>query len=127
MKLLRYGPAGQEKPGLLDASGAIRDLSGVVDDIAGDVLLPSSLARLKSVDPNTLPSVPGRPRLGPCVGRVRKMVGVALNYSDHAAESGVPVPAEPLIFMKATSCICGPNDDIELPKGSTQTDWEIEL
>ena len=127
MRLLRYGAAGQEKPGLLDASGAIRDLSGVIDDIAGDVLLPGSLARLQALDPNALALVPGRPRVGPCVGRVGKMIGVALNYSDHAAEAGVPVPTEPLIFLKATSCICGPNDDIMLPERSLKTDWEIEL
>ena len=127
MKLLRYGPPGQEKPGLRDASGTIRDLSGLVEDIAGDVLLPRSLARLKTLDPATLPAVPGHPRLGPCVGRVGKLIGVALNYADHAAEAGVPVPAEPLIFLKATSSISGPNDDIVLPKDSTQTDWEVEL
>jgi 2,4-diketo-3-deoxy-L-fuconate hydrolase len=127
MKLLRYGPPGQEKPGLLDASGTIRDLAGVVHDIAGDVLLPESIARLKKLDPARLPAVPGSSRLGPCVGRVGKMIGVALNYADHAAESGVDVPAHPLIFMKATTCICGPNDDIVLPKGSTKTDWEVEL
>jgi 2-keto-4-pentenoate hydratase/2-oxohepta-3-ene-1,7-dioic acid hydratase in catechol pathway len=127
MKLLRYGPAGQERPGLLDASGVIRDLSGLVDDIAGEGLLPRSIARLTGVDPNTLPSVPGQPRLGPCVGKVGKMVCTALNYADHAAEAGVPLPTEPLIFMKATSCICGPNDDIVLPRGSMKTDWEVEL
>jgi 2-keto-4-pentenoate hydratase/2-oxohepta-3-ene-1,7-dioic acid hydratase in catechol pathway len=127
MKLLRYGPVGQEKPGLCDAAGVIRDLSGVVDDIAGEVLLPQSIARLKGVDPNSLPVVPGQPRIGPCVGRVGKMVCVALNYSDHAAEAGVPVPTDPLIFMKATSCISGPNDDIVLPKDSAKTDWEVEL
>ena len=127
MKLLRYGPPGQEKPGLCDASGTIRDLSGIVEDVAGDVLLPHSIARLKTLDPATLPAVPAHLRLGPCVGKVGKMIGVALNYADHAAEAGVPVPADPLIFLKATSCISGPNDDIVLPKGSTQTDWEVEL
>jgi 2-keto-4-pentenoate hydratase/2-oxohepta-3-ene-1,7-dioic acid hydratase in catechol pathway len=127
MKLLRYGSAGQEKPGVLDASGVIRDLSDVVDDIAGEVLLPRSIARLTGLDPTSLPVVPGQPRLGPCVGRVGKMVCVALNYSDHAAEAGVPLPTDPLIFMKATSCMSGPNDDIVLPKGSMKTDWEIEL
>src|SRR5262245_60759134 len=127
MKLLRYGPPGREKPGLLDASGTIRDLSGVIDDIAGDVLLPESLARLKKIDQSTLPIVPGSPRIGACVGRVGKMIGVALNYADHAAEANVPVPKEPLIFIKANTCISGPNDDIVLPKGSTQTDWEVEL
>jgi ureidoglycolate lyase len=112
---------------MLDASGAIRDLSTVVEDIAGDVLLPASLERLRRLDPVGLPLVNGHPRLGPCVGKVGKIIGVALNYSDHAAEAGVPVPTEPLIFLKANSCISGPNDDIVLPKGSTKTDWEVEL
>ena len=103
MKLLRYGPAGKEKPGILDASGGIRDLSGVVQDIAGDAILPESIARLRQLDPNSLPKVEGSPRLGPCVGQVGKFVCVGLNYSDHAAESGMKVPAEPIIFMKATS------------------------
>ena len=127
MKLVRYGPAGDEKPGMLDGFGAIRDLSGVVEDIAGDVLLPASLDRLRRLDPASLPLVNGHPRLGACVGNVGKIIGVALNYSDHAAEAGVPVPTEPLIFLKANSCISGPNDDIVLPKGSTKTDWEVEL
>jgi 2,4-diketo-3-deoxy-L-fuconate hydrolase len=127
MKLVRYGPAGQERPGLLDATGAIRDLSGVIDDIGGDTLLPESLERLKRLDPGTLPVVHGHPRLGPCVGRIGKMIGVALNYSDHAAEAGVAVPTEPLIFLKANSCISGPYDNIQLPQGSTKTDWEVEL
>ena len=127
MKLVRYGPAGHEKPGMLDGSGAIRDLSGVVQDIAGDVLLPASLDRLRRLDPASLPLVNGHPRLGACVGKVGKIIGVALNYSDHAAEAGVPVPTEPLIFLKANSCISGPNDDIVLPRGSTKTDWEVEL
>jgi 2-keto-4-pentenoate hydratase/2-oxohepta-3-ene-1,7-dioic acid hydratase in catechol pathway len=127
MKLLRYGPSGREKPGLYDASGVIRDLSGIVDDIAGEVLLPVSLARLSGLDPASLPVVSGQPRLGPCVGGVGKMVCVALNYSDHAAEAGVPLPESPLIFMKATSSISGPNDDIVLPQGSMKTDWEVEL
>jgi 2-keto-4-pentenoate hydratase/2-oxohepta-3-ene-1,7-dioic acid hydratase in catechol pathway len=112
---------------MLDSSGAIRDLSQVVEDIAGDVLLPASLERLRRLDPLSLPLVNGHPRLGPCVGKVGKIIGVALNYSDHAAEAGVPVPTEPLIFLKANSCISGPNDDIVLPKGSTKTDWEVEL
>lgn len=127
MKLLRFGPAGQEKPGWYDSSGTIRDLSGVVDDLSGDVLRPASIARLKAIDPNTLPIVPGQPRLGACVGRVGKMVCIGLNYSDHAAESGMAVPVEPILFMKATSCISGPNDDIVLPRGSLKTDWEVEL
>src|SRR5262245_49688597 len=127
MKLLRYGNPGEEKPGLLDASGAIRDLSEVVPDIAGNTLLPASLERLRGIDPNTLPRVAGTPRLGPCVGQVGKFICAGLNYSDHAKESGMPVPPEPIIFMKATSCISGPNDDIVLPRGSLKTDWEVEL
>jgi 2-keto-4-pentenoate hydratase/2-oxohepta-3-ene-1,7-dioic acid hydratase in catechol pathway len=127
MKLLRFGSSGQEKPGLCDASGTIRDLSGVIGDIAGEVLLPDSLARLKALDPNSLPAVTGQPRLGPCVGRVGKMICIGLNYSDHAAESGMAVPTEPIVFMKATSCISGPNDNIVLPRGSLKTDWEVEL
>ncbi len=127
MKLLRYGTAGQEKPGLLDSTGAIRDLSGVVPDIAGNVLLPDSLAKLRKVDPASLPTVNGSPRIGPCVGSVGKFICIGLNYSDHAAESGMAVPKEPIVFMKATSCIVGPNDDVELPRGSVKTDWEVEL
>jgi 2,4-diketo-3-deoxy-L-fuconate hydrolase len=127
MKLLRYGSPGQEKPGLLDSTGAIRDLSGVIPDIAGDALLPASIARLSSLDPASLPRVNGTPRIGPCVGHVGKFIAIGLNYSDHAAESGMAVPKEPIVFMKATSCIVGPNDDIELPRGSQKTDWEVEL
>src|SRR5262245_51397730 len=127
MKLLRYGDPGEEKPGLLDAQGAIRDLSDVVPDIAGTMLLPASIERLRSIDSNTLPRVAGTPRLGPCVGRVGKFICAGLNYSDHARESGMAVPVEPIIFMKATSCIAGPNDDIVLPIGSQKTDWEVEL
>jgi 2-keto-4-pentenoate hydratase/2-oxohepta-3-ene-1,7-dioic acid hydratase in catechol pathway len=127
MKLLRYGPAGQEKPGLLDSTNQLRDLSGVVPDIAGQVLLPESLDRLRQLDPATLPLVSGTPRIGPCVGQVGKFICVGLNYSDHAAESGMPVPSEPILFMKATSCIVGPNDDLVLPRGSQKTDWEVEL
>ena len=127
MKLLRYGPKGQEKPGLLDAEGRIRDLSGEVDDIAGDVLGDAGLERLRALDPGSLPLVEGDPRLGPCVGGVGKFVCIGLNYSDHAAESGVPVPEEPVIFMKATSCINGPNDPVVIPRGSEKTDWEAEL
>ena len=127
MKLLRYGPPGQEKPGLLDADGRIRDLSAHVDDIAGAVLLPDGLDRLRAIDPATLPLVEGDPRLGPCVGRVGKMVCIGLNFSDHAAETGMAVPPEPIIFLKATSAIVGPNDPIELPRGSEKTDWEVEL
>src|SRR6476660_2856999 len=127
MKLLRYGSPGQEKPGLLDSTGAIRDLSGVVPDIAGETLLPASLARLSGLDPASLPKVNGTPRIGPCVGRVGKFICIGLNYSDHAAESGMAVPKEPIVFMKATSCIVGPNDNIQLPRGSQKTDWEVEL
>ncbi|MCT7317281.1 ureidoglycolate lyase [Ralstonia sp. CHL-2022] len=127
MKLLRFGPNGQEKPGLLDATGTLRDLSGIVDDIAGNVLSDAFLAKLREVDPTTLPAVSGQPRLGPCVGRVGKFVCIGLNYADHAAESGLPVPAEPVVFNKWTSAICGPNDDIEIPRGSVKTDWEVEL
>jgi 2-keto-4-pentenoate hydratase/2-oxohepta-3-ene-1,7-dioic acid hydratase in catechol pathway len=127
MKLLRYGAPGAEKPGLLDSTGAIRDLSGVVPDIAGDTLLPESLAKLRKLDPASLPKVSGTPRIGPCVGRVGKFIAIGLNYSDHAAESGMPVPKEPIVFMKATSCIVGPNDNLEIPRGSLKTDWEVEL
>jgi len=127
MKLVRYGAAGAETPGMLDAEGAIRDLSGEVDDIAGDVLTPEGLARLAALDPAALPRVEGEPRLGPCVGRVGKMVCIGLNYADHAEESGMAVPPEPVIFMKATSAICGPNDDVRIPRNSVKTDWEVEL
>jgi 2-keto-4-pentenoate hydratase/2-oxohepta-3-ene-1,7-dioic acid hydratase in catechol pathway len=127
MKLLRYGPPGREKPGLLDANGTIRDLSGVIADIGGDALLPESLAKLRQLDPATLLEVNGNPRLGPCVTGVGKFLCVGLNYSDHAAESGMKVPSEPIIFMKATSSIVGPNDDLEIPRGSEKTDWEVEL
>lgn len=127
MKLLRYGPVGQEKPGLLDRDGKIRDLSGVVRDIDGETLAPSVLDRLRRTDPTTLPLVPGNPRVGPCVGNVPKFVAIGLNYRAHAAEAGAAIPSEPVIFMKATSCICGPNDDVIIPKGSQKTDWEVEL
>ncbi|CAG9239663.1 Ureidoglycolate lyase [Paraburkholderia tropica] len=127
MKLLRYGPKGHEKPGLLDAEGRIRALSGAVADIAGDVLSDAGLAQLRTIDPETLPLVEGNPRLGPCVGHIGKMVCIGLNYADHAAESNMPVPAEPVVFNKWTSAIVGPNDDIEIPRGSVKTDWEVEL
>ncbi|CAB3796444.1 Ureidoglycolate lyase [Paraburkholderia caffeinitolerans] len=127
MKLLRYGPKGHEKPGLLDAEGRIRALSGAVADIAGDVLSDAGLAQLRTIDPETLPLVEGNPRLGPCVGHVGKMVAIGLNYADHAEEAGMPVPSEPVVFNKWTSCIVGPNDDIEIPRGSKKTDWEVEL
>ncbi len=127
MKLLRYGAPGQEKPGFLDAQGQIRDLSAIVPDLTGETISPEALARLRAVDPTNLPVVQGNPRLGPCVGRVGKFICIGLNYSDHAAESGMKVPAEPVVFMKATSSICGPNDDIVIPRGATKTDWEVEL
>lgn len=127
MKLVRYGEPGKEKPGILDGRGGIRDLSAHVPDIAGEALLPESLERLRRLDVSALPAVSGRPRIGPCVAGVGKFLCVGLNYSDHAAESGMKVPAEPIIFMKATSSIVGPNDELEIPKGSTKTDWEVEL
>ena len=125
MKLLRYGPQGQEKPGLLAADGTIRDLSSHVADLAGEVL--TDLDRLRSIDPTSLPVVSGDPRLGPCVAGTGKFICIGLNYADHAAESGLQVPPEPVIFMKATSAICGPNDPILIPRGSIKTDWEVEL
>src|ERR1700756_3388686 len=127
MKLLRYGPPGQEKPGLLDREGKIRDLSGVVRDIDGEALAPAALDRLRRLDPGTLPLVTGAPRLGPCVAHVSKLVAIGLNYRAHAAETGAAIPKEPIFFMKATSAICGPNDDVIIPKGSQKTDWEVEL
>lgn len=127
MRLLRYGPSGQEKPGLLDDAGTIRDLSGTIDDVAGEVLLPEGLDRLRAIDPASLPAVDGEPRLGPCVGQVGKFIAIGLNYSDHAAETGLEVPPEPVVFFKATSCICGPNDDVIIPRRSKKTDWEVEL
>lgn len=127
MKLLRYGPVGQEKPGLLDASGTIRDLSTVVPDISGSSLSHAGLDKLKSLDPQALKAVSGTPRIGPCVSGVGKFICIGLNYSDHAAETGATVPPEPIIFMKATSAIMGPDDDIIIPKNSQKTDWEVEL
>ena len=127
MKLLRYGKAGQEKPGLLDGDGRIRDLSGVVKDIGGKDIDPKSLKKLGKLDPSTLPLVRGKPRLGPCVAGTGKMICIGLNYSDHAAETGATVPPEPIIFMKATSAIVGPDDDVLIPRGSKTTDWEVEL
>ena len=127
MKLLRYGDAGQEKPGILDSDGNIRDLSAHVTDIAGDVLGDDQLAAIAAHDINSLPIVEGDPRIGPCVAGVGKFLCIGLNYSDHAAEAGMEVPPEPVLFMKATSTICGPNDDVEIPRGSATTDWEVEL
>ncbi len=127
MKLLRYGPPKKEKPGLLAADGTIRDLSHVIADLGGDALSPESLERLRHLDPSTLPAVSGSPRIGPCVGSVGKFICAGLNYSDHAAETGATVPKEPILFSKATSWINGPYDDIVIPRGSTKTDWEVEL
>ena len=131
MKLLRYGPPGREKPGLLDADGRVRDLSSIIPDVAGDVLTPEGLSRLKSIDAQTLPVVSGIPqkdlRLGPCVGRIGKFICIGLNYSDHAAETNAQVPPEPVVFNKWTSAIVGPDDSVEIPRGSQKTDWEVEL
>ncbi|MCE4554303.1 ureidoglycolate lyase [Pelomonas cellulosilytica] len=131
MKLLRYGSPGQERPGLLDALGRVRDLSQHVGDIATEVLTPAGLDRLRGIDETTLPLVSGVPqrdlRLGPCVGRVGKFICIGLNYADHAAESGLPVPTEPVVFAKWTSAICGPDDNVQIPRGSVKTDWEVEL
>jgi len=133
MKLLRYETStsgtsgGQEKPGLLDEAGVLRDLSGIVDDIAGETLLPENIERLRNTDPASLPEVKGNPRLGPCVGQVGKFICIGLNYSDHAKETGMSIPPEPIIFAKATSAICGPNDDVIIPRNSVKTDWEVEL
>tara|TARA_A100001037_G_scaffold306820_1_gene356139 strand:+ start:6247 stop:7095 length:849 start_codon:yes stop_codon:yes gene_type:complete len=127
VKLVRWGPVGQEKPGLIDSDGGIRDLSNEVDDIAGDVLLPAGIARLAALDPASLSAVDGNPRLGPCVAGVGKLIAIGLNYSDHAAETGMEVPPEPVVFMKATSAITGPNDSIVLPRGSVKSDYEVEL
>lgn len=127
MKLLRYGALGAEKPGLLDADGNIRDLSGIVGDIAGVDLGDDAMQRLRGVNPAELPVVDGSPRIGACVGAVGKFICIGLNYADHAAESGMTLPEEPIIFAKATSAICGPDDNIEIPRGSVKTDWEVEL
>lgn len=127
MKLLRFGPEGAEKPGILDAKGVIRDLSSVVDDIAGDTLSDQGLAAIAAADLTRLPQVPADTRLGPCVSGTGKFICIGLNYADHAAESGMDVPPEPVMFMKATSAICGPDDPIIIPRGSEKTDWEVEL
>ncbi|MBL4905851.1 MAG: fumarylacetoacetate hydrolase family protein [Sneathiella sp.] len=127
MKLLRFGPEGQEKPGVLDGEGNIRDLSAVIEDVTGDVLTEDMLNKLSSLDLTSLPEVDKGVRIGPCVGRVGKFICIGLNYSDHAAETGMALPKEPIVFMKATTSICGPNDDIEIPRGSEKTDWEVEL
>ncbi len=127
MKLLRYGPEGMEKPAMLDAAGKIRDLSGLVGDIGGATLSDAGLDRLRGLDPSHLPEVDPSVRLGPCVSGTGKFICIGLNYSDHAAETGASVPSEPIIFMKATSAICGPNDPVIIPRGSEKTDWEVEL
>jgi len=127
MKLVRYGEAGAERPGVIDADGKIRDLSGHVTDIGGAAIDPAALKKLAAIDPATLPLVAGDPRLGPCVTGTGKFICIGLNYVDHAAESGMAVPPEPVIFMKATSAIVGPNDDLVIPRGSTKPDWEVEL
>ncbi|MDN5681065.1 MAG: fumarylacetoacetate hydrolase family protein, partial [Ewingella sp.] len=127
MKLLRYGPAGKERPAILDSHGKIRDLSTQVSDIGGDALLPASLDKLRHLDINSLPLVDGDPRLGACIGSVGKFICIGLNYADHAAETGAEIPKEPVIFSKWTSSIVGPNDDVEIPRDSVKTDWEVEL
>src|SRR5579863_384246 len=127
MKLLRYGPVGQEKPGIVSADGKIRDLSAVVPDISATTLANSALDKIRKVDPASLPVVTGETRIGACVAGVGKFVCIGLNYSDHAAEAGMVMPAEPVIFMKATSSIMGPNDNVVMPRGSKKTDWEVEL
>ncbi len=127
MKLVRYGEAGGEKPGMLDGDGALRDLSAHVGDIAGDMLNDGALDRLRALDPASLPLVPGDPRIGTCVGNIGKFMCIGLNYSDHAAETGAAIPEHPILFMKANSAISGPYDDVIMPRGSTKTDWEVEL
>lgn len=127
MKLLRYGAPGAEKPGMLDADGVLRDLSAHLDDIAGDVLSDAGLDKLRALNPSSLPAVEGNPRLGPCVGGIGKFMCIGLNYSDHAAETGAAIPEHPILFMKANSAVVGPNDDVSMPRGSTSTDWEVEL
>ncbi|QUG75302.1 ureidoglycolate lyase [Erwinia sp. E602] len=127
MKLLRYGQPGAEQPGILDNQGHIRALPADFADISGEVLLPDSLNKLRQLDVNALPRVEGNPRIGPCVGQVGKFVCIGLNYADHAAETGAEIPQEPVVFNKWTSAICGPNDNVEIPRGSQKTDWEVEL
>jgi len=127
MKLVRYGNPGKEKPGLIDANGKLRDLSGVIKDIGPDQLSDAALAKLAKLKADKLPLVKGSPRYGSPITGTRKFIAIGLNYADHAAESGLPIPAEPVVFMKATSCIQGPNDPIMLPKNSVKTDWEVEL
>ena len=127
MKLVRYGPAGKEKPGLIDADGKLRDLSKKVKDFDGSALAPTELAKLKKLDAKKLPLVKGRPRLGPCIANPSKFVAIGLNFRDHAMETGAPIPDHPVVFFKAPTCIVGPNDNVMAPKDSTQLDWEVEL
>ena len=127
MKLLRFGEMGQEKPGILDSNGNIRDLSGHISDINGETISEDGLNKISSIDQMSLPIVPEGIRLGACVGSIGKFLCIGLNYSDHAAESGMPVPKEPILFSKATSAVVGPNDDVEIPRNSVETDWEVEL
>lgn len=127
MKLVRYGAIGSEKPGLIDASGQLRDLSGQIGDLAGDAFSPAGLAKLAALDPSGLPAVSGSPRFGSPVGGSPKFIAIGLNFADHAAESNLPIPTEPIVFMKANNSLCGPNDDVEKPRGSTKLDWEVEL
>ncbi|HUJ99007.1 MAG TPA: fumarylacetoacetate hydrolase family protein [Stellaceae bacterium] len=127
MKLLRYGPRGQEKPGMLDRDGRLRDLSGAIKDLTPDALAPAALDKLKKLDPASLPAVSGTPRLGPCVAGISKLVCVGLNYVDHAKEAGMQIPTEPVLFLKAISSLSGPNDPVMLPKGAEKGDWEVEL
>ena len=127
MKLLRHGTSGQEKPGLLDNDGIVRDLSGIVDDIDGALLLGPKLDEIRKLDPASLPVVDPATRLGPCVARIGKFICIGLNYADHAAESGLAVPSEPVVFNKWLSAVVGPNDDVKIPRGSEKTDWEVEL
>lgn len=127
MKLMRVGAPGAERPALQHTDGTIRDLSSIIDDVGGDALLPANLDRLRNLDPSELPTLSGQDRGGPCVGRVGKFICIGLNYADHAAESGMEVPSEPVVFMKATSAISGPFDDVELPQDSEKSDWEVEL
>ncbi len=127
MKLLRYGPVGQEKPGVLDQSGKIRDLSAYIKDVNGAVLDDASLDKIRKLDLESLPAVEGSPRIGACVGNIGKFICIGLNYADHAAESNLPIPAEPVVFNKWTFAVVGPNDDVKIPRGSKKTDWEVEL
>ena len=127
MKLVRYGDIGSEKPGLIDGTGQLRDLSQEIGDLAGEAFAPAALARLAALDPLNLPAVDGHPRLGSPVGGHPKFIAIGLNYADHAAESGMPIPSEPIVFIKANNSLCGPNDNVEKPRGSTKLDWEVEL